>query len=132
MLIFILAQASQTNPVPPEERALISLLLIALILSIGLLVIIGLTVAWRRHIIRQRALEEAHDERDHHLPKPDAWATAAQRIDADTPDPDQAHISSYPPDEAPDDEWPPDEPPGDEDDDFPFRDEEDDDRPLGT
>lgn len=139
MLIFlILGQAGNSNPVQiaPQDRALIHLLLIVAILGIGLLMVIGLIAAWRNHIQRQREIEQEHEERDNDLPRPDAWATAAQRIGPEDADPDEAHVSPYlAEDEPEDDRLNEDTDEDDDDDDFPFRDQEDgdddDDGPIG-
>ncbi len=136
-----LAQAGQkaTGAIAPEDRAMIHLMLIGAILGVGLLVVIGLVAAWRNYNQRQREIEEAREEREADLPRPDAWATAAQRIEPQDAGPDEAHVSSYedePRDagrgfddgdgDGEDDE-------DDDEDDFPFdRDEdEDDDGPIG-
>jgi HAMP domain-containing protein len=143
MLLPALITLAQAGPkaassIPPEDKAMIHLMLIGAILGIGLLVVIGLVAAWRNYNQRQREIEEARDERDADHPRPDAWATAAQRIEAEDAGPDEAHVSSYE-DEPRDtgrgfDES--DEPEEDEEDDgdeFPFDrdDDEDDDGPIG-
>ncbi|MEZ6191545.1 MAG: hypothetical protein R3C45_09685 [Phycisphaerales bacterium] len=137
LLPTLLTLAQTTNSITPKDRAMIHLMLIGAILGIGLLVVIGLVAAWRNYNQRQREIEEARDERDADHPRPDAWATAAQRIEAEDAGPDEAHVSSYE-DEPRDagegfDEG--DEPDDDEEDgdDFPFDrdDDEDDDGPIG-
>lgn len=114
--------------IAPEDKAIINLILILAILGIGLLMVIGLIAAWRNHLQRQREIEQDHEDRENDLPRPDAWATAAQRIEPDDASPDEAHVSpyidedqpnAYEPDGNTDDE--------DEDDDFPFHDQDDDD-----
>lgn len=129
MLIPILAQASQTNAiqVAPQDKALIHLMLIVAILGIGLLMVIGLVAAWRNYIQRQRDLEQDHEDRDNNLPRPDAWATAAQRIGPDDANPDEAHVSAYSDEDEPYEDTPEgDEDEDEDDDDFPFRDPNDD------
>lgn len=138
MLFTLLAQA---NAVPikiaPENKALISLYLMIALLGVGILMIIGLVIAWRNHIQRQREIEQDREERDADLPRADAWATAAQRIHADDTGPDEAHVTPYP-----DDEYQPgpsredqldEEDDEDDEDDFPFTDDDgdDDEGPIG-
>lgn len=135
-----LAQTGQkaSSSITPEDKAIINLMLIGAILGIGLLVVIGLVAAWRNYNQRQREIEEAREEREADLPRPDAWATAAQRIDPQEAGPDEAHVSSYedePRDDDPgfddgDDDGDDDD---DDGDDFPFDrdDDEDDDGPIG-
>lgn len=133
-----LAQAGSkpVSSIPPEDKAMIHLMLIGAIFGIGVLVVIGLVAAWRNYNQRQREIEAAREEREADLPRPDAWATAAQRIEPQDADPDEAHVSSYE-DEPRDDEqgFVEGEDEDDEDDDFPFdRDDDedgDDDGPIG-
>ncbi len=143
--MYFVCLAQSAAPIKPPngpEAGLFSLLLIGALLGIGLLVLIGLIAAWRNYIQRQRELEIDHEERMADLPRPDAWSTAAQRIDAPEAEPDEAHIASdanpengftgednpEAQDIDPDDE--------DEDDEFPFNfdgdDEDDDDGPMGS
>ncbi len=125
----MLGQSAQANiaVIAPQDKAIINLLLILAILGIGLLMVIGLIAAWRNHLQRQREIEQDHDERDNDLPRPDAWATAAQRIGPDDANPDEAHVSPYLEEDKPDAR--PDEDTDDEDgdDEFPFHDQTDDD-----
>ncbi len=144
MYFVCLAQSAPPSPPPPgPETLLFSLLLIGALLGIGLLVLVGLVAAWRNYIQRQHELEIEHEERTADLPRPDAWSTAAQRIDAPDADPDEAHI---PPGTSPEDSFageidpdaqdfdPDDE--NDDEDDFPFDlnndEDDDDDGPLGS
>lgn len=137
MLMYLLAQAGPTTTrhIAPEDKALIHLMLIGVVLAIGLLMVIGLLIAWRNYNQRQRDLDIAREEREADVPRPDAWATAAQRIESDDSGPDEAHVSQEP-----------EEPPGgqdpgygdmddedDDEDDFPFDtgDDDDDDGPIG-
>lgn len=129
-----LAQAGTTIPKQASpEGGLFSLLLIGALLLIGLLVLIGLIVAWRNYINRQRELESEHEERMADVPRPDAWSTSAQRLNAPDTEPGEAHIAHEepgPPGYTEDDE------PDDEDDEFPFDldgggDDSDDDGPIG-
>jgi len=134
MCILWLAQAVQSKPNQASpEGGLFSLLLIGALLAIGLLVLIGLIAAWRNHLNRQRELEFDREERLANVPRPDAWSTAAQRIDAPDAEPGEAHIAheepppeGYTEDDEPedDDEFPFDT---DGDDDF----DDDDDGPIG-
>jgi len=135
MCILWLAQAAQpSSTLPSPERGLFSLLLIGALLMIGLLVLIGLIAAWRNHIHRQIELEYDREERMADIPRPDAWSTAAQRIDAPEAEPDEAHIEH---EEPPPQGYAQDDEPEDEDDDeFPFDidggdDDGDDDGPIG-
>jgi hypothetical protein len=131
MLIRILAQAGQSNTIQiaPQDKALIHLLLIVAILGIGLLMVIGLVAAWRNYIQRQREIEQDYEDRDADLPRPDAWATAGQRITPEDDGPDDPHVAPY---LSEDDDGPPDTPRQGEDmgddedeDDFPFSDDDD-------
>jgi hypothetical protein len=135
MFPLCLAQSAPKTPTPPgPEAGLFSLLLIGALLSIGLLVLIGLIAAWRNYISRQRDLEFEHEQRMANLPKPDAWSTAAQRLDPPESDSSQAHIAH---DDNPEDRYTDqDDDEDDEDDDFPFDingkdDNDDDDGPIG-
>jgi len=137
MILSSLAQAvtPASNSITPEDKALINLLLIAAVLGIGLLVVLGLMIAWRNLILRQREVEAEHDLREDDLPHPDAWSTAGQRIDPPQAEPDEAHISQgidprYEEDEDPFAQDPEDEDGDDEEeDDFPFdRGDDDDDQ----
>jgi hypothetical protein len=140
MFIRLLAQASSSSDklIAPQDRALISLVLIVALLGLGVLMTIGLIAAWRNHNRRQREIEQEHAERENDLPRPDAWATAAQRMSPEDAAPDEAHISGFPAEED-DDARPgadgnyPDED-DDDGDDFPFADDndDDDDGPIGT
>ncbi len=133
MCILWLAQAAKPklNQASPEG-GLFSLLLISALLLIGLLVLIGLIAAWRNYLNRQRELDFEHDERMADVPRPDAWSTAAQRINAPDAEPDEAHIAH---EEPPPEGYTEDDEPEDEDDDeFPFDmdgDDDDDDGPIG-
>jgi len=143
--MYFVCLAQSTTPITPPNgpgAGLFSLLLIGALLLIGLLVLVGLIAAWRNYIQRQRELEIDHEERMADLPRPDAWSTAAQRIDAPDAEPDEAHIASGPdPDDGFDAETNPEgqniDPDDDdeEDDGFPFDfdgEEDDDDGPLGS
>ena len=103
----------------PKDKALINLLLIIAILGIGLLVVIGLLIAWRNLINRQREMEAEHEMRDPGLPHADAWSTAAQRMNPPEVGPDEAHLSMQS-DPGPDEDGPPFDDDSDEDDEFPF------------
>lgn len=110
-----------------------SLLLIGALLMIGLLVLIGLLAAWRNHLYRQRELEFEHEQRMSDVPRPDAWSTAAQRMEPPETEPGEAHITH---DEPSDEGYmePPDNDPDEDDDEFPFDidgDDDDDDGPIG-
>jgi len=136
MYFLCLAQSAPTTSSPPgPEAGLFSILLIAALSGVGLLVLIGLVAAWRNYIQRQQDLEIEHEERLADLPRPDAWSTAAQRIDPPDDDPDQAHIapSENPEDLYTDDDAQDIDPDEDDDDDFPFNldgnDDDDDDGP---
>lgn len=143
MLIGFLAQSASgmVHQIAPQDKALIHLMLIGAVLAVGLLMVIGLLVAWRNYNRRQRELDEARLEREADLPRPDAWATAAQRIAAEDAGPDEAHVAHEPADPNEDEQDPsapdfgePDEDEEDDDeDDFPFDtgDDEDDDGPIG-
>ncbi len=119
MRILWLAQILQPKTQPADPGAgLFSLLLISALLGIGLLVLIGLIVAWRNYIQRQQELEIEHEERMADLPHPDAWSTSAQRIDTPDAEPSEAHIAQ---DDHPNNDFThQDDPDEDEDDDFPF------------
>lgn len=136
MLLYLLAQAqtATTRQIAPEDKALIHLMLIGVVLTVGLLMVIGLLIAWRNYNQRQRDLDMAREERDADVPRPDAWATAAQRIESEDSGPDEAHVSHEEPQDDQDtgfDE--PDDEEEDDEDDFPFNtgDDEDDDGPIG-
>ncbi len=131
MRILWLAQSvAPTTNSPGPEAGLFSLLLIGALLSIGLLVLIGLIAAWRNYIQRQQDLEFEHEQRMADLPKPDAWSTAAQRMDPPQAEPNEAHIAK---DNGPEDNFDSQDP--DDDDDFPFDlgndDDDDGDDPQG-
>lgn len=137
MLMCIVWLAQSVHPDPDSAGAgLFSLLLIGALLGIGLLVLIGLIAAWRNYIQRQSELDIEHEERQADLPRPDAWSTAAQRMDPPDAGPDEAHVGpGVDPDDSFNHEEPRDDPPqgpdlddDDDEDDFPFdRDDEDDD-----
>ena len=133
MRILWLAQSAQplATSHSPESGYFI-ILLISALLAIGLLVLIGLIVAWRNNIQRQREIEADHDERMSNLPHADAWSTAAQRMDPPESEPDEAHIAPDP--YGQEENFDP-QNEDDEDDDFPFDtnddDDDDDDNPRG-
>ena len=129
----------------PQDKAMVMLLLIVALVGLGILLVIALLAAWRNYIQRQRDIEFEHDEREADLPRPDAWSTAAQRMDPPDADPDEAHIGpNVDPDNGFDEQQSPNGPrqghdfeddEDDDEDDFPFDrgedDEDDDDGPLG-
>jgi len=132
MILSSLAQAIDpvANSINPGDKALINFLLIAAILGIGLLVVLGLLIAWRNLIQRQREMEAEHEMREEGLAHPDAWSTAGQRIEPQDAGPNEAHVSQEPglgPEEDRD-PFEDDDDDDDDEDDFPFdRDDEDDD-----
>ncbi len=138
MRILWLAQSAAPTADPPgPEAGLFSLLLIGALLGIGLLVLIGLIAAWRNYIQRQRELEIEHEDRMADLPRPDAWSTAAQRIDPPEAESDEAHIApgTDPQERFEEEDTFDTQDPDDDDDEFPFdldgNEDDDDEGPLG-
>lgn len=134
MLICLLAQTKQ-KLIAPEEQSQIYMYLMIVLLGIGILMVVGLIGAWRNHLRRQRDIEQEHEDRDSDQPRPDAWATAAQRLEPEDVSPDEAHVSGYDEEDQPDAYDPEgDQGEDEDDDDFPFRDpddNDDDDGPIG-
>jgi len=138
MLIHLLAQSQTNTPdlYATQEESLIYLYLIIFMLGMAVLMVIGLLMSWRRHNQRQREIELSREERDVEVPRPDAWATSAQRMEPEDVGPDEAHISGMPEEDDPDDTQRPDDfdPDEDDGDDFPFDtgdDDDDSDGPIG-